>query len=502
LKGLNPFAKKSTLFFEDLRSKDTIIRKKAIDNIADIYLDSTDLGELKNAIQACNWEQKKYLNTKKELIAKLGEIHTTASANYLKELYYALGDTVQLVYPVLNGLLVHQNQYAYGLFRDIIANEPPVLDFSGEYDYNNNYMRTLYRVNRNFGLGRYSDGSNFLDRLSDTLLLTKTILPDLLPLLNLEDYKSPVMDLLGELADSNLLKPSDYVMYYNKFLLEAKQELKKQAIAEKKAAIQKAEASKEDNKGRNEDEDDQDDGNELLARYAKLLIPFWDSHPAVSPLINQMLASNDKKLKYTILLQLMKKSRPYPDSLLRYFGGLDDYRYDLYSDLKEMKKLDKFPAMYNNHLDLGKSALLRMKSYDKPDSLIYADRITTTYKGKKGYIYFFNYKMKKDDLNWKLAVVGLVPEHPREFEFTDSLQRQFYYFENGERMRWPGSNRYDFTKFTDEKSTTGEAMKTQMQKELKKMLYEKRESALRFYNNNNQDYGSTISEPEFQLIRQ
>ena len=46
-----------------------------------------------------------------------------------------------------------------------------------------------------------------------------------------------------------------------------------------------------------------------------------------------------------------------------------------------------------------------------------------TYKGKKGYIYFFNYKMKKDDLNWKLAVVGLVPENPREFEFEDSLQR-------------------------------------------------------------------------------
>ena len=84
--------------------------------------------------------------------------------------------------------------------------------------------------------------------MSDSLELTKTILPDLLPLLNLEDYKSPIMDLLGEMADSNLLRPSDYVMYYNKFLLEAKQELKKQSIAEKKAAIEKAEASKEDKK--------------------------------------------------------------------------------------------------------------------------------------------------------------------------------------------------------------------------------------------------------------
>jgi uncharacterized protein YbaP (TraB family) len=500
LKGINPFAKKSTLFFEDLRSKDTLVRKKALNYINEIYLDSTDFTELKNAITACSWEQKKYLNTKKELIGKLGEIKTRTAADYLRELYFSLGDTVQLVYPVLQGLLLHQNDYAYGLFRNIIANEPPVLDFSGDYSYD--YTRTLYRINKSYGMDRYYGDGNFLDRLSDSLALTKTILPDLLPLLNLEDYKSPVMDLLGEMADSNLLKPSDYVMYYNKFLLEAKQELKKQAIAEKKAAIEKAEASKEDKKGRDNEEDDPDDGNDLLTQYAKLLIPFWDSHPAVSPLISQMLGSNDKKLKYNILLQLMKKSRPYPDSLLRYFGGLDEYRYELYADLKEMKKTEKFPAMYNNHLDLGKSSLLRLKSGDKPDSLVYADRISTTYKGKKGYLYFFNYKMKKDDLNWKLAVVGLVPENPREFEFEDTLRRPVTFFNYGERLRWPGSDTFDFTRYTDEKSTTGEAMKIQMRKELKKMIYERRESALRFYNDNyNRGYGFNMHEPEFQLNR-
>jgi len=500
LNGINPFAKKSALFFGDLRSSDSVIRKKALNNISEIYLDSTDLPELKGAILACNWEQKKYLNTKKALIGKLGEIKTRASADYLRELYYSLGDTVQLVYPVLRGLLLHRNEYAFELFRTIIASEPPVLDFSDDYDYSYNYARTVYSVNRDYGNGGYGSRGNFLDRLSDTLELTKKILPDLLPLLNLEDYKSPIMDLLGEMVDSNLLRPSDYVMYYNKFLLEAKQELKKQSIAEKKAAIQKAEASKEDKKGRNNRDDEEDDGNDLLAQYAQLLIPFWDSHPAVSPLISQMLASKDKKLKYNILLQLMKKGRPYPDSLLRYFGGLDDYRYDLYSDLKEMKKLDKFPAMYNNHLDLGKSALLGEKSYDKPDSLVYADRISTTYKSKKGYIYFFNYKMKKDDLNWKLAVVGLVPENPREFEFKDSLQQITSYFEGRKIQRWARAYQYDFTRFTDEKASTGEAMKVQMQKELKKMIYERRESAMRFYNNNyNRDYGMNFSEPEFQL---
>lgn len=498
LKGLSPFTKKSSLFFADLQSSDSVIRKRALNAIPEIYFDSTDLPELKNAIMACNWEQKKYLNTKKDLIAKLGGINTRAAADYLKELYYAQGDTVQLVYTTLQALLWHKNDYAYGLFRNIIANEPPVLDFSGDYE---DYGRSVNRVTRYFNQPGFTGGSDFMQRLTDSLALTKKILSDLLPLLNLEDYKSTVMDLLGEMADSNLLKPSDYVMYYNKFLLEAKQELKKQSIAEKKAAIEKAEASKEKNKDRESDEEETDDGNDLLTRYAKLLIPFWDSHTAVAPLINQMLSSNDKTLKYHILLQLMQKERPYPDSLLRYFGGLEEYRYDLYADLKKMKKLDKFPAMYNNHLDLGKSSLLRMKSYNKPDSLVYADRISTVYKGKKGYMYFFNYKTKKDDLNWKLAVVGLVPENPREFEFTDTLQDapDSYYWDADDRSYRFGT--YEFTRFTDEKAATGEAMKTQMQKELKKMIYEKRKSALQFYNESNRDYGYNLTEREVMVDR-
>ena len=73
-----------------------------------------------------------------------------------------------------------------------------------------------------------------MDELSDTLQLTKAILPDLLPLLNLEDYKSSIMKMLGKMVDSGLVQPTDYEIYYSKFLIEAKQELRKQSIAEKK----------------------------------------------------------------------------------------------------------------------------------------------------------------------------------------------------------------------------------------------------------------------------
>jgi hypothetical protein len=425
-----------------------------------------------------NWNEKGYLDTKSSLINKLGDIKTQASANYLKDLYYALDDTVQLQYPILESLLQHKTQYAYNLFRGIINNEPPVLEYNVT-DYSSYRMQNMMAMYHSDY--QYDDGK-FMDELSDSLKLTKTILPDLLPLLNLQDYKTTMMTLLGKMVDSNLVKPQDYEMYFSKFLIEAKQELKKQSIAEKKKSIEKAEEDKTEKKVPSYygDNDDSDEGNDDLSLYATLLLPFWETNPSVQPLIQQMLKSNDKRLKYNTMLLLMEKGKPYPDTLLKYFAGMDEYRYELYSDLKEHGKLDKFPSLYNNHLDLGRSALLDRKSGSKPDSLVYADRVKTTYKGKTGYIYFFKYKTKKDDLSWKLASVGLVPENPKEFEFND----------NGESGNSPAAyseydygeySQYDFTEFKDMKLKDTESLATQLQKELKKMLYSKRKSAKQFY---------------------
>ena len=476
LKGVNPFVKKSNIFFEDFTSKDSALHKRAVKHIGEIDLDSSDLPQLKKSIAWLNWNEKKYLDTKGSLINKLGDIKTNSSADYLKQLYYALDDTVELQYSALESLLQHKTQYAYNIFRDIVNAEPPVLiASSGSYsDYSYTSPVLAYRTGFSY------DNGKFLDELSDSLKLTKTILSDLLPLLNLEDYKSSIMKLLGEMVDSSILKPKDYEMYFSKFILEAKQELKKQSIAEKKKAIEKAEENKEEKKTSSYDDGDKDSGNDDLSLYATLLLPYWETNAAVPPLIQQMLKSNDKKLKYSTMLLLLKNNKPFPDSLLKFFGSLDDYRYKLYNDLKEMKMLNKFPALYNNHLDLGKSSLMDKKSYGKPDSVIYVDRLKTGYKDKKGFIYFYKYKAKKDDLTWKLATVGLTPEDPKQFEYEDSTGLTIPGFESPlfSSYRY---NRYSFTDFSETKLSEEEPVADQLKKMLKKMLYSRRKSAKNFY---------------------
>ncbi|MBK6825758.1 MAG: hypothetical protein IPG86_02210 [Chitinophagaceae bacterium] len=479
LTGTKPFTKKSALFFRDLRDADSVIREMAISHIPDVHLDSTDLGNLQQAIASLNWKQKKYLETKKELINRFGSIRTRGSADYLRNLYDALDDTIQLQYAVLENLLQQKTVYAYRLFSDLLRNEAPVLDFAGEdFSFGDYSVKSL--------LDRYQWGERvkngkFLDELDDSLALTRTILPDLLPLLNLEDYKSPLMSLLGKLIDSNLLQPRDYEAYFSKFLVEAKQELKKQAIAEKRKAIEKAEESKiEKTKASYLDASDEDDGNDDLGLYAKLLLPFMESQAAlVNPVMQQMLRSGDKRLRYNTFIQLVQKGKSYPDTLLRYFAGLDEYRFELYQDLQLVKKQDLFPAAFNNHLDLGRSALLETKDYEKPDSLVFIQSMPATVKDKKGLVYFYKYKTKKDDLAWKLAVVGLLPENPAAFEFDKTSQGKSLPAINTEFD--PNEEDWNFTSFTDTKIKEGTPLSELISKELKKLLYTLRNSGKAFF---------------------
>ncbi len=481
LKGFNPFEKKSIAFFTDYFSKDTMAHKRAVKAIDQVTLDSADLPNLEKAISYLNWSDKKYLETKKSLISKLGDIDTKTSADFLKKLYYMEEDTVEVQYTILESLLQQQTQYAFAVFKDIITEEPLIIETStNSYNYyQNNFSTGRFNLNINthvWDKNNYDNG-DFWDELYDSIQLTRTILPDILPLINLDDYKWKTMRLLGRMIDSGLVQSSDYEIYFSKFFIEAKQEFRKQIINEKKKLI--LDASQENIKSDEDDEDDDestDFGNEKLALYAKLLLPFWKINENVPLFFQHLLQSNDKKLKYSIVVLMVQNKQNVPDSLLNYFAAMDDYRYILYSDLEEMNQLNLFPEKYNNQPDLGKSKLIDSKPYGKPDSIIYLDKLSTEFNSKQGYIYFYKYKEKKDDPVWKLATVGLLSKNPKQFEIKDTSSAPNEDYDSDDETDY-----YDFTSFTDSKLTSAESVSTQLNKELKKMLYSRRNSAKAFY---------------------
>lgn len=483
VKGVNPFEKKAGLFFKDFFSRDTMLRKKAMVNVSRVEFDSTDFPLLKKCIQSLSWKDKKYLDLKNDFVWKLAGIHSKESADYLKDIYYAAGDTVELQYTALTALLKHKSSYAFRLFRDIIVSDPPVLQLDTD---NGSSFRSGRRGSRNmynypdysYKAGKYDfdyasyRSQYFLDELNDSLELTATIFKDLLPLMNIDDYEQPMMELAGTLVDSNLVNGNDYEPYLTKFLIEAKQLWKKQVISEKNKSIEQAQKDDEDKSNiYNYDVKGEDYGNSDLSLYATLLMPFWDKNAAVPQFINQLLQSDDKRLKYSTMMLLLRSKKSVPDTLLKYFAASDDFRYELYSDLKENNLMHLFPASYNNQMDLAKSKLVDISSdYNRPDSVVYLDKLPAQFKERNGYVFFFKYKNKKDDNSWKLGTVGILPADAKQFEFE---KKQKYWEER----------QYEFTELTDARLESEEPLKDQLKNLLKKMQYAKRSSSSEFYSN-------------------
>jgi uncharacterized protein YbaP (TraB family) len=476
VKGVNVQEKKTKLFFEDFFSKDTLRHRRAVVNVEKLDFDSADFSFLKKSIKSLSWKERKYMEVKNDFLWQLSNVKSKEAADYLKDVYYTAGDTVEFQYTVLNALLAQKTSYSYQVFKDIMLNEPPILDIDNKtstYGRGNNggYTYSTYSFNSNRGNYDQNSSENFLDNLSDSLQLTATIFKDLLPLMNIDDYEEPIMELAGTLIDSNMIGEKDYETYVTKFLVEAKQLLKKQMIMEKNKSIEKAQKDDDDDSNiYNYSIKNDDGGNSQLSLYATLLMPFFDKNPAIQQFISQLLKSDDSRLKYNTTLLLLRNKKSVPDTMLKHFAALDDYRYELYSDLKEAGLYNLFPSAFNTQVQLAKGKLFDLSSnYNKPDSLIYIDKFPVQFRERKGFVYFFKYKSKRDDNSWKIATAGIVPGDTKQFEF-DLKEENF-------RQR----RQYNFTEFTNTKINNETALYDQLKRVLKKMLYSKRNSAMQFY---------------------
>jgi uncharacterized protein YbaP (TraB family) len=492
VKGSNPKERKSKLFFEDFFSKDSLLHKRAVANVGKLEFDSADFPQLKKCLQSLSWKEKKYIDIKNNFLAQLADVKSKEAADFLKEVYFSAGDTIEFQYSALTALLNQKTAYAYQVFRDIMVKEPPILytedaDASSYGGSRANHNRSslpdlTYAGNRGSSTDGYRN-QNFMDGLSDTLQLTAGIFKDLLPLMDIRDYEQPMMELATKIIDSNLIGANDYRAYMSRFLIQAKQALKKQLILERNVSIEKAKLDDVDEASNYSNKDD--DGNTELVSYATLLMPFVEENASVKQFLNQLLNSDDRRLKYNTFVLLLRNHKAVPDTMVNYFAGLDDYRYELYSDLKEMKLGNLFPRGYNNPVQLAKSNLYYITTdYTRPDSLVYLDRLPVQIKDRKGFVYFYKYKNKRDDNSWKLASVGIIPEDANKFEFDENP-----------RNYWQ-KRQYNFTEYSSTRIDTDTPVKDQLKKALKKMSYSRHNSAAQFYANQdklNGDYYPAFS---------
>ena len=436
LPGKNIFDNRLDEFFSDLFSKDSALHALAQRSISNIYFGEKGIPGIMEAINKLNISDKYYFDTRTKLIAELGYIKDTLHPRLvedLRKIYKQTVDTSMFQNEVLKALARRKTKESYTLFKELILQDPPL--FEDKYDY-----------------------TSLFSNLYDSLQLTKPFFPELLQLSSLDDYKENVMTLLVRLVDSSLISATDYESYFSKIYFDARIELKKQQGKDEK---QMEEDSKKDDNDSSNSYNSKDDGNPDLKNYEILLVPFYEKNENVQRFFAKLLQSKDPYVRMGTAVVLLRNNKPVADSILQKLAASDQFRGELFNQLETAKRLDRFPAKYKDQLDIARSYLVEEKDYGKIDSVVFIKKQPAYYPGKKGVVYFFKYRVKKED-DWKIGIGGLQPENEKEVSSDDKL-----------------------TIMTDKKLKASEPQDDQLNEQLKKILFNFHKSGKYFYSSDN-----------------
>lgn len=450
--GPSVFQNKLDIFFNDYYSKDSTLKKNANEAIAHIYFGSKGIDRIMGAIDSLHYGDKDYFELKSKFIRELGYIDdsccTEKIISNLQDIYNKTSDTAYFQNEVLEALARLTTKPSYTLLKNLLLQDPPVFEDEDDYQY-------------------------LFDDISDSLKLARNLFPEILQLASIEDYKHPLNDLLSQLVDSNYISAKDYENYFSNLYFDAKIELKKQQNIDEKL-LEKEDKKKEDeaenntssvNKYYNNNYDD--NASSDVDDYSVLLMPFYDTNPAVQKFFEKLLQSKDPDVRLDAATLMIRNNKKVPDSVLENLAAKDDYRAKLLRRLEKIKHTEFFPAKYKNQEDVAKSLLLNKTDIEKFAEIQLVGKQFVTVKNKKGYVYFFKYKAKKDDEDWHIGISGLQPENLKEVSSNNML-----------------------TAFSEKKLKNDIPIAQQFADELTKAIFEQYNSAKQFFVDGKYNYSS------------
>lgn len=481
LKGTPVYVNKIDSFFADYYSPDTSVQKFARTAIVGIRFEKKDLPRMVEAMNRLQLTDKNYFELKADWINAIGNLRdTTARAEKLqalKQVYEKTADTSLFQNRVLTQLVNQETKESFAAFKNYLLQDPPV----GGSDYYS-----------------YENQNDFFSE-EDSLELLRTLFPDILQLTTLEDYKKDINSVLVKLVDSGRIAPQDYESYFNMILFDARITLKKQHNEDEKKTQAELEKDEQRDQFSSYNYSSASKLMQPLLDYATLLLPFYDKNPAVPRYIEKLWQTKDDLLKFNLMLKMITLNRPFPDTMPAYLAGKEEMRGMLYYHLARLKKEYLFPAKYKTqdqmaraflytdipwfeddnvrrYMNVGEedteegryyphSSINGERTKAKMDSIELIKKELVTWKGKKGYVYFYKYRNDKDD-KWKIAISGIQPED--------------------------GSISYvnTFTETTSVKIKDDEPLEGQLAKELKKIMFGKNPATRNFFTGKDNNYSS------------
>ena len=152
------------------------------------------------------------------------------------------------------------------------------------------------------------------------------------------------------------------------------------------------------------------------------------------------------------------------DSILINLAAKDNYRSSLWRNLENTRNTNLFPEKYRTPILMARALLLENSSAAHFDAIQQDGQQNIILKGEKGVVYFFRYKINKDD-EWQMGISGPQPEGIKKVGINDVL-----------------------TSMTEKKLSTDMPVIDQYYEQLRKLIFRQHKSAAHFYESD--DYGN------------
>lgn len=345
-----------------LQSEDSVVYEQAWEAFGDVQFERQDIPLLQrsllhhyNRFEDTYYSSSNFNEKIASKIIQLDSNHTSIS--FIRDNYNKIepGHEEAKLY-LLSILSSIKTQASYDLLKELIVKHPPKID------------KEVY----------------FSNRLYDSIKLTRRLYPEILSMSADTCLSWLINGVTIFLLDSNLLTRNDLLTYKNIFVNYAKKELARP---------------------KEELEENAYDYYQIVRLLGALNLP------EANVQLNRFGKLSDRGLRMQVIAALLRNNQPVDRKDIYTIATTDQYRSELYEELKKLKKTAMFPIDYLTQKHLGQSVLYEYAADDdEPKSLNYIGERIEMYKGKKQKFYL--YKVAYAEMDPKSQYLGIAGPYP------------------------------------------------------------------------------------------
>jgi len=294
---------------------------------------------------------------------------------YLKKNYRAIAGKDEYLKPYVIGHLAGIRTFeSYSLLKDILINYP-------------------------FNSSVHIFGSY---KLYDSLKLTASLFPEILKYADTPAFSWQIQSLTLRLLDSGLINKKMIVDHGKGFVSYAKRKLDK------------------------EKESVEESGYDS---YNCIKILGIINSPQANALLARFAKFNNRGIRYTTMIAQLTNNQAVDSRTIYTMATTDEYRHDLYDNLKKIGKLKLFPVSFLSQKELGKSKVFEHASDDEtsPPLITHAGEKIIEYKGQQRKFYLYKVETDVLDAGNYLGIAG--PYSLDYKDYASSHEATGIYFE-------------------------------------------------------------------------